>query len=240
MDRDTTLSVIEDKLEVIREQFEIIRSHEGKVPAIELDLLLANVREIYEFLGYFTRQNEALAYGTEAPVAPNLPSSPKRSVRVKEKPVPRIEEIVPAQAPGEPEPVVFDLFADSPKSEGTRSRPAPLVREPAYVMPQEDPVVMAPVEPPPPKPVETTPPPPPVRTHPDIKTFIGINEKFRFINELFDGNLRIYDESIQKLNQTESSTDADQILNDLKDVFSWKTGEETAQLFRRLVLKRFE
>ena len=227
MDRATTLSVIEDKLEVICEQFDIIRQYDGRVPAIELDLMMGNIREVYEFLLYFEKQNQQTAYDLEegAVIEPPLSKSSKEK-KTAQRQQQRAAATRPAEAAaasaqtGQPEvveestpvietvepdsarTVVFDLFADSPSQPDVIAEPD-------------------------------------LPSSPDIRSFIGINEKFRFINELFDGNLRIYDETIQKLNRAGSSTESDMILTDLKEVFSWKTGEETAQLFRNAVMKRF-
>ena len=56
----------------------------------------------------------------------------------------------------------------------------------------------------------------------DLKSAIGINEKFLFINELFKGNMKEYNESILKLNEFKSLTEAESYLEELKGKHKWK------------------
>ena len=56
----------------------------------------------------------------------------------------------------------------------------------------------------------------------DLKDAIGINEKFLFINELFDGNLQDYSEALNKLNAFENLQSAENIFSvDLVTRYSW-------------------
>jgi len=50
----------------------------------------------------------------------------------------------------------------------------------------------------------------------DIRTVIGINDKFLFINEIFKGEMSSYNQAIEKLNQTDVFHEALQIIDDLK------------------------
>lgn len=56
----------------------------------------------------------------------------------------------------------------------------------------------------------------------DLKTAIGINEKFLFINELFKGNMKEYNETIISLNACEVREEALNILSSLADKYSWE------------------
>ena len=55
----------------------------------------------------------------------------------------------------------------------------------------------------------------------DLKAAIGINEKFLFINELFKGNMKEYNDSIFKLNEYKSLEEAVQFLDELKEKHKW-------------------
>jgi len=61
---------------------------------------------------------------------------------------------------------------------------------------------------------------------PDIGAAIGINEKFRYIRELFDGNSSLYIKTIDDLNNVESEADA---ISYLQQNFSWDPEEKLAK-----------
>ncbi len=56
----------------------------------------------------------------------------------------------------------------------------------------------------------------------DLKSAIGINEKFLFINELFKGNMKAYNDSIINLNDSESYDKAFEYLDKLKNDYKWE------------------
>lgn len=69
---------------------------------------------------------------------------------------------------------------------------------------------------------------------------VGINDKFRFINELFSQNASEYNIAIEQLNGVHSWHDAEIYLNSLRNVYSWDPKEEVVTYFYALVKKRFE
>lgn len=54
-----------------------------------------------------------------------------------------------------------------------------------------------------------------------LKLAIGINDKFYFINELFDGNMKEYNDTIDKLDSFETLNDAYEYLNSLIEKYKW-------------------
>lgn len=56
----------------------------------------------------------------------------------------------------------------------------------------------------------------------DLKSAIGINEKFLFINELFKGNMKAYNDSIIALNDSESHDKAVEYLEILRNNYKWE------------------
>ncbi len=75
---------------------------------------------------------------------------------------------------------------------------------------------------------------------PDLKAAIGINEKFLFINQLFDGNLQDYSEAIEKLNTSADLNTARQLISaELANRFNWITDNEHVRNFMDLVERRF-
>jgi hypothetical protein len=68
-----------------------------------------------------------------------------------------------------------------------------------------------------------------------IKSAIGINEKFYFLNELFKGDLNIYNTNIEKLDSLNQLEEAIQLLNELSESFNWnKESEALNQLTKML------
>ncbi len=57
----------------------------------------------------------------------------------------------------------------------------------------------------------------------DLKSAIGINEKFLFINELYKGNMKAYNDSIIILNDCDSHEKAMEILDNLRSEYKWES-----------------
>jgi hypothetical protein len=74
----------------------------------------------------------------------------------------------------------------------------------------------------------------------DLKQAIGINEKFFFINELFDGNMKDYNETIDTLNGFNSKNEAIDYFNDLKSKNRWKDDNEAVIQLTELIGRRYE
>jgi outer membrane biosynthesis protein TonB len=106
---------------------------------------------------------------------------------------------------------------------------------------------------PPVPPVETkkTPEPPKVteqpkttssessRTRPDLKSFIGLNEKIMFLRHLFRNDTAAYDEVIRQINSSQSLTEAITFTDVVKNEFAWKADDEIVQAFYDLIRRRF-
>ena len=74
----------------------------------------------------------------------------------------------------------------------------------------------------------------------DIRDAIGINEKFLFINELFDGNLQDYSEALNTLNASADLQSAQEFIErELAVRFKWSDDNEHVKNFRNLVARRF-
>jgi hypothetical protein len=74
-----------------------------------------------------------------------------------------------------------------------------------------------------------------MQQHPisNIKDAIGVNEKFLFINELFNGNIQAYHEAIANLNSQGSMQEAFDRLNELNGTYQWDA-ERTAGTIDKL------
>jgi hypothetical protein len=73
----------------------------------------------------------------------------------------------------------------------------------------------------------------------DLKSAIGINEKFAFITELFGGSNEIYNESIHNLNSCNDATEAQNILNELSNSNNWNLDSKTVASFIELLDRRY-
>jgi hypothetical protein len=69
---------------------------------------------------------------------------------------------------------------------------------------------------------------------------VGINDKFRFINELFSQNNSEYSIAVEQLNTLSSWHDAEIYLNSLKNLYVWKESSEITRHFYTVVKKRFD
>ena len=74
----------------------------------------------------------------------------------------------------------------------------------------------------------------------DLKSFIGINDKFLFVNELFGGSMEKYNKSIENLNDLKTLNGAMIYLNELKIELQWNSSNEAYQKLRELVSRKYE
>jgi hypothetical protein len=250
MDKKIIKGLIDEKLEVIQEQFSIIKAYEGKIPVIEIDLVLANVRDLYELILGLQLENidGAMTHQTVvAPEAAKIPPPPPSPV-IQEEPVEVIPEPVVQERVSrsfisfepvleekqEPEPEDQYPFPESPIPEPEADKPQKITFDLFTEMTgttladrlrdgQEKRVADRLTE------SKIT----------DLRTIIGINDKFLFINELFDGDMRIYDEVIQKLNSAVTNAQADLLMLDLKIAYNWDSESPTVKKFVELVRRKF-
>ena len=78
---------------------------------------------------------------------------------------------------------------------------------------------------------------------PEIKTYpklaINLNDKFRFINELFAGNANEYNIAIEQLNAVNSMDEATAYIKGLKSIYNWNDDHEMVKNMNGLIQKRF-
>ena len=68
---------------------------------------------------------------------------------------------------------------------------------------------------------------------------IGLNDKFRFINELFSQNNSEYNIALEQLNTLQSWSEAEIYLSSLKTLYTWKEESEDIKHFYTLIKKRY-
>lgn len=74
----------------------------------------------------------------------------------------------------------------------------------------------------------------------DLKKAFGINERFLFANELFNGDMSAFTQAVEELNHLESMGDAERLLSEnLSQKYKWDEESETVLQFRSTVTRRF-
>jgi len=75
----------------------------------------------------------------------------------------------------------------------------------------------------------------------DLKEVIGVNEKFLFINELFDGNIQAYNDAVARLNSMEDAQKAFDYLNSLGMEYAWDASRsaDTIEKLATLIQRRY-
>ena len=72
---------------------------------------------------------------------------------------------------------------------------------------------------------------------PDLRKAIGINDRFLFQRELFNGSSELYNQTLDQLNSMQDLASA---LSFLKTNFNWDTASETYEMFIKTVKRRFK
>lgn len=257
MNRQSIHQQIDLLLNALLEQHEQFRQQNGTIPQMELDLLLQNTRQLYEAI-LMLHHNNALSSldDVKAAVMQRILSDRKentRSVAATQT------EVVPVAEPEVVKTETHHSVMDELMAKAGREQPvekksdkksktkrlagglnATLFEEkPSHADNFEDEVTWhehiasksswntvanqlhrKPVA--------------------DLKVAIGINEKFLFINQLFDGNLQDYSEAITKLNASGDLNSARQFISsELAIRFSWPIDNEHVKNFMDLIERRF-
>ncbi|MNS94495.1 hypothetical protein D3C72_1287150 [compost metagenome] len=74
----------------------------------------------------------------------------------------------------------------------------------------------------------------------DVRSFIGINDKYQFMNELFSNNKTAYETTLDKINFCSTLNEAEQwIANQARGQYNWSEDDETYQSLLTTVKKYF-
>lgn len=73
----------------------------------------------------------------------------------------------------------------------------------------------------------------------DLKNAIGINEKFQFVNDLFEGRIELYNDAISRLNSCGSGNNAENIFEGLKSTHGWNENTEAFHKLKTFVNRRY-
>ncbi len=313
MNKETLLQQIDILLETTLEQYHQIQASQGRIPQIEIDLVMSNLRQTYEYVSMLDYQNRkagveniapANSFVEEksipAPLENTLVTSPTVEVKtpaVEEPkseilPESKVEEkveteitvpVVEQQIEAKPEVFVSETPADVQDEESESEVKEEYIKvEMTREMVKEFISMGAAPETPAPTAVPAASlfddiPPPAISKHvnhesrlsnetpsfydkftqdkveensfveklqkkriADLKAAIGINEKFLFINELFEGNLALYNEGIEKLNSCTNINDAKGYVDgELRTKFNWTNSPKADKMLMELIERRF-
>lgn len=218
-------------LEAINEQYEAIHHYGEKIPQIEFDILMENVRKFYENMRILQRLNDPVLYPEKKIKTrdniQNKADSTSESHGIKKSPPPVPVQFVKSPAPSVPASVrhettpvskktsrhqEIDLFASEETAFSGKLKEARERSLGPKIMPEQ---------------IE------------NLKAAININEKFMFINELFDGNLREYNETIETLNGFKTFDQAADFLHLMRKKNFWNTGSTAFKKLKELIERRF-
>ncbi len=73
----------------------------------------------------------------------------------------------------------------------------------------------------------------------DLKTAIGINDKFQFINDLFEGRIELYNDAINRLNSCGTAIMADVVFLGFKNDYNWNENGDAFNKLRVFVTRRY-
>lgn len=221
-------------LEAINEQFDIIKEVEGKIPRIEFDILMDNIRKFYEDMRLLQRMEEPPTPTEKKTKSPD-PAPLKTQVTPTPQPEPSHDVTVHFEKP-ESEPVQ----QPSANRETLRKEPpAPARKKPRPEEPdlfaEEEPVFNIRLK----EAREKSLGPKPASPSESLKGSITINDKFMLINDLFDGNLKEYNETIETLSGFKTLYQASEFLELMVKKNFWDTGSAAFQKLKSLLENRF-
>jgi hypothetical protein len=217
-------------LEAISEQFDAINKYEDKIPQIEFDIIMENVRKLYENLHVLNRMGDSFLHMSPAkkevsetePVrsesshmiqpqkgAEKRPEQKGVKIKVETSATDSLEKDhsrVPEEIPE------IDLF---PVEHNEFSEKLKETREKSYASERLS------------------------SQKKELKAVISINEKFLFINELFDGNLREYNIAIETLNGFAEFKQALEFLDLMRLKNLWESESTAFKRLRELVEQKF-
>ncbi len=205
-------------IEKIVTRTERINSYKGKIPAIEFDLAMEDIRRLYDcFLVVKSIVPEVKA----EPVA--LREEESATVIEEAESVVSVKEAVATEPADQPEsgtpsikePVAVEGKAEEDKREKTTTKK--ILADQLKLKEQQsihDLIAAGYSD----TSISTR-----MQHHPisNLKSAIGINEKFIFVYELFNGNVQQYSEAIDQLNSMPGRNEAIALMEILREKYHW-------------------
>ena len=217
MNKNSLFNSAKELLSEIKDSFEAQKNISNKIPQIEIDLLLEKVRNFYDVLIKIDEQNKQ----SEKPGQPEQTEKEKQIDKQPKLEVIEIEEKIQ-----KPETEVDDIESEKiliqeslPEEKPDKSGSIDLFSGPSENNSEETKTIVEKISEG--KQQESIADKIQKDRIKDIKSAIGINEKFFFINELFDGIMKDYNDAIDQLDKFTSPSDANNYLKLLSEKHNW-------------------
>ncbi len=235
---------IKELAEIILEQSQTLLAYEQGAPQIEVDITKENIRKLYDNLDHLVNENwQVRNFPKETIVEEAIDEQVDELINIAEA---QFEENIEKinQQIVEQEDIIEEQnevveeeieILDTPSQEETLKESV-IEKQPEQMeMIIEEPIVqekvveeekIKKVEKEEPKPV-TEPEKPIVSAHiqkkpiKNLSTAIGINDKFQFINELFDGSMKIYNKAIGQIEEAANRKEAMDLFNSIATDGNW-------------------
>jgi len=250
--KELVLEVIKETLESINEENEIVQAYKTPIPQIELDMIQENIRKLYANFRLLDKYNQ------EEAEAPGIFQTLDKSISIGFE---KKKEDLPAEAPAEQEPAeeepaadtgteplaeaepeittgkditveqtqrvadyTFDLFSSQPVTLADKyHKDERTVHEQISSQASSENIASK---------IQQTP-------ITELKSVIGLNDKFIFINELFHGNMKAYQETIRSLDQLTTLNDAIRYFTEVKDTFDMNEELESFRKLAEMIQRKF-
>jgi hypothetical protein len=223
MDKVSLLSQIKTSLEGLLSQTRKLESGKHTLHQIDKDLLLEKTRALYEQMMAL----ENIPPEEKAPVAePRQVTAAPATEETAEEVVVEVPE-KESQDTSEPKvekEVQEEKFADSSKTTLDLFSEAPAETLGDSLTPSEKPAVADSLQ---------------ISGISDLREAIGINDKFLFINELFNGDLERYNKVIDELNGFSGFLGAQTYLTELQVQYQWEENGQAYQKLNNLLERKF-
>ena len=255
MELNTALEEMEIVLNELNEQFKTIKKNEVRVPQIEIDIIMATMRRLYESMSYLHKQKpeeqvekakeikqeateiiEEIEIVVEAVSEVSEEAAPIDEIDNIEKvtndfqeEIDALEEIVQ----NEYEELKAEAYEETvEEKEAEKPKPSLLLQFEDEIFSVNDSVAQKAEDKSLVNKLNNT------RIE-NLKSAIGINDKFYFINELFSGNSQAYEDVIYTLNNFKRFEEAMQYTSTLKHKYDWNTETEAYQKLTRFLERKF-
>ncbi|HQN98850.1 MAG TPA: hypothetical protein PKU86_05315 [Bacteroidales bacterium] len=254
-EKDFIIDEIFDMVEVLKEQLHSFKTEDIKIPQIELDICLDNIRRLYEKLRLLDNlnsgklpQSQAILSQSKEPTSIHLQFEKIEETQAVENEKSLATETTnppPLTPPLTAKPELYDKPIEPLKKQSPKPKNIPFTPD---LFSEETPTIADKLAEEKPTLIDK------LAVHNDDKSIvenltnrpladlraaIGINEKFLFVNELFGGSLQEYNQAIQALNQAGNLDSALEIFNSYQVRFRWNPKLPGVNKLMELIQRRY-
>ena len=236
-------------LEVINEQTEMLKVHKGEIPQLYIDLLKKNVLKFYESVHTLdqmkhlekniSKPGNTFSKDVKEEIKKDIIVPIPETIEVKEKIIEKGSKILepiksePETLKEEEKPALTFSLNPTPKIPEEKkifihpdsdlfSEPKPSVAD--KLSANSDPSLGEKMQ---------------QKQIDDIKSAIGINDKFLFINELFAGDLKNYNRAVDQLNLANTKDEALLTFNSFKQKFNWTEKDDAVVKLKSILNRKY-